>query len=298
MHRDTSPPQVPVYTLEPDPDRVSASSQFRLYTYEGTFPNPADLLVPHRKGHYLIVFIRHAGGRQWIDMTPYLLEDNTVYFTRPGQIIVKEEFRQLWSTGIAFTREFLALQESDSLSQLPLLQNPRDVHALPLAGPDVAFVEETLARIKEEYEQATEWQGRMLAAHLTVLLTYLSRLYSERFADTVHSADTLLLKRYQAKIDESFRELHQVGDYASLLHISAGHLSEVVKLQSGKPAIKHIHDRLVLEARRLLFHTPQPLKEIAFGLGFSDVSYFIRFFKRETGITPAGYRTAIREMYR
>ncbi|RYD96416.1 MAG: AraC family transcriptional regulator, partial [Sphingobacteriales bacterium] len=67
--------------------------------------------------------------------------------------------------------------------------------------------------------------------------------------------------------------------------------------QSGKPAIKHIHDRLVLEARRLLFLTNDSLKEIAYGLGFSDASYFNRFFKRETGTTPADYRTAIRKMY-
>ena len=82
-----------------------------------------------------------------------------------------------------------------------------------------------------------------------------------------------------------------------MLNISAGHLSELVKAQSGKPAIKHIHDRLVLEARRLLFHTSKSSKEIAYDLGFSDASYFNRFFKRETAITPNDYRNQIREMY-
>jgi AraC family transcriptional activator of pobA len=105
------------------------------------------------------------------------------------------------------------------------------------------------------------------------------------------------LKNYQEKINESFREMKEVTDYASQLNISAGHLSEVVKLQSGKPAIKHIHERLVLEARRLLFHTNDSLKEIAYNLGFSDASYFNRFFKRETEVTPAEYRERIREMY-
>ena len=98
-------------------------------------------------------------------------------------------------------------------------------------------------------------------------------------------------------INASFRELKEVGDYAAGLNISAGHLSEVVKVQSGKPAIKHIHERLILEAKRLLFHTNTPLKEIAYELGFSDASYFNRFFKRETDLTPAAYRSKIREMY-
>jgi len=69
-----------------------------------------------------------------------------------------------------------------------------------------------------------------------------------------------------------------------------------VKTQSGKPAIKHIHERQLLEAKRLLFHANNSLKEIAFDLGFSDASYFNRFFKRETGVTPAEYRADIRKM--
>ncbi|MGI4875571.1 MAG: helix-turn-helix domain-containing protein [Janthinobacterium lividum] len=53
----------------------------------------------------------------------------------------------------------------------------------------------------------------------------------------------------------------------------------------------------MLEARRLLFHTHQSVKEIAFALGFADASYFNRFFKRQTGATPAGYRASSRKMY-
>jgi len=200
-------------------------------------------------------------------------------------------------TGIAFTREFLSLQENASLSKLPLIQNPQNGHELLLTEADINFVEDMLAKINVEYQHPSEWQQRMLAAYLTVLLTYLSRLYTEQFKDNKTSVDKLLLKKFQAKINECFRELREVGDYASLLHISAGHLSEVVKTQSGKPAIKHIHERLVLEARRLLFHTNNSLKEIAFDLGFSDASYFNRFFKRETGVTPAEYRANIRKMY-
>lgn len=287
--------QLPIYTLEPD--EISGNKNFRLYQFEGTLPNQSELLIPHRKDHYLVVLIRHADSRQWIDMTPYVLKDNTVYFSGPSHIIVKEGFKQLWSTGIAFTKEFLSLQENASLSKLPIIENLHNGHELALTEADLNFVEDILTKINTEYQKPGEWQQRMLTAHLTVLLTYLSRLYTEQFKGGDHSADKLLLKSFQAKINECYRELREVGEYASKLNISAGHLSEVVKIQSGKPAIKHIHERLILEAQRLLFHTQNPLKEIAFDLGFSDTSYFNRFFKRETGITPADYRISIREMY-
>jgi len=71
----------------------------------------------------------------------------------------------------------------------------------------------------------------------------------------------------------------------------------VVKEQSGKPAIVHIHERLILEAKRLLYHTDQSIKEIAFNLGFEEASYFNKFFKRLTQQTPLQYRGTIREIY-
>jgi AraC family transcriptional activator of pobA len=296
MHVLSYNQQLPVYSLEPDD--VAGNKNFRVYNFEGRLPDHSDLLIPHRKDHYLIAFIRRAGGiRQWVDMASYIIQDHSIYFTGPGDVIVKEGSEQLWSTGIAFTKEFLSFQESASLSNLPLIQNLQKGHELILTETDIEFVEDIIAKINTEYESPGEWQQRMLTAYLTVLLTYLSRLYTEQYKDKDISTEKLLLKKFQAKINECYRELHEVGDYASVLHISAGHLSEVIKLQTGKPAIKHIHERIVLEARRLLFHTNNSLKEIAFDLGFSDASYFNRFFKRETGTTPAGYRTNIRKMY-
>lgn len=295
MHVPSTRPQIPIYSLTPD--EATGNEQFRVYNYQGTLPDQSDLLIPHRKDYYLLVFVRRAGSRQWIDTTPYVLRDNTIYFTGPDQVIVKEGFTQLWSTGIAFTNAFLSLQENASSSKLPLLQNPHHVHELLLTEADVPVVENLLTNITAEYHSPGEWQQRMLSAYFTVLLTYLSRLYTAQFRENPPSADKLLLSTFQAKIDECFRERREVSDYASLLHLSAGHLSEVVKRQSGKPAIKHIHERIILEARRLLFHTNDSLKEIAFDLGFADASYFTRFFKRETGLTPADYRNATRKMY-
>ena len=288
-------PRLPIYSLVPD--KQTGNKDFRVYNFEGTLPDEEDLLVPHRKNHFLIAFIRKGGTRQWLDMNSYTLKDNAIYFYVPNRVIVKEGADALWSTGIAFTKEFLAFQENAALSNLPILQSPNGGHELLLTATDVRFVEDILGKIKLEYLTPSEWQQRMLTAYLTVFLTYLSRLYTEQFKSKDTSSAKVLLQQYQEKINQHFREMREVSEYASLLNISPGHLSEVVKAQSGKPAIKHIHERLMLEARRLLFHTNNSLKEIAFDLGFSDASYFNRFFKRETGSTPADYRTKTREMY-
>ena len=123
--------QIPEYILEPD---ETGNKYFRVYNFDGTLPNWSELLVPHRKDHYLFVLVRRGSMRQWIDMVPYTLKENSVYFSGPNQIIVKEEFKPIWSTGIAFTKEFLSLQENANISKLPVILNPQNGHELVLCG--------------------------------------------------------------------------------------------------------------------------------------------------------------------
>jgi AraC-like DNA-binding protein len=58
-----------------------------------------------------------------------------------------------------------------------------------------------------------------------------------------------------------------------------------------------IHDRLLLEARRLLLHGEQSIKEVGYALNLQDPAYFARWFRKADGRTPAEYRQHIREKY-
>lgn len=287
---------IPNYAFEPD--NKTGNPMFKIaHNYCSVTYYKKDLLIPHRKDYYLMVFVKDGSSRHWIDMTPYSLKPNTFYFTVPSQIHMKEEPKPLTGTMLNFTDEFLAMEESGLMKQLPIIQNLLNAHELNLTDADVVFIDEILTKIDTEYRAKNTWQSGMLVAYMQVLLIYLSRLYTEQFKSNEAYPDRQLLKKYLAKIDEEFKEVHEVACYADMLNISAGHLSEVVKEQSGKSAITHIHERIVLEAKRLLFHTESSMKEISFELGFEDASYFNRFFKRITGSTPLDYRNAAREMY-
>jgi len=287
---------IPQYDFEPD--GVTGNPMFKIaHNYCSVTYFKKDLLIPHRKSYYLMVFVKDGSSRHWIDMVPYTLKMNTFYFTVPHQVHMKEEPKPLTGTMINFTDEFLAMAENGLLKQLPIIQNLQNAHELSLSDADVAFVEDIVTKIDTEYKTKSNWQNGMLMAYMQVLLIYLSRLYTEQFSSSETYPDRQLLKKYLAKIDEEYKEVHEVACYADMLNISAGHLSEVVKEQSGKSAITHIHERIVLEAKRLLFHTESSMKEVSFQLGFEDASYFNRFFKRITGSTPLDYRNTSREMY-
>jgi AraC family transcriptional activator of pobA len=286
---------IPQYKLEPD---ATGNNLLRVHKLDCCMNRiRAEFLAPHRKDYYFMVLVKQGSSRHWIDMEPYTLQPDSFYFTVPHQVHLKEESEPVTGVMLGFTKEFLALEGNGFLKQLPIIQNPHNGHELHLSPADVLFLEDTLEKIHTEYQTKQNWQHSMLVAYMQVLLIYISRLYTEQFSHTERIPDRVLLKKYLSHVEASYKDCHNVAAYADKLHISAGHLSELVKQQSGKPAIAHIHERLILEAKRLLFHTEQSIKEMAFHLGFEDASYFNRFFKRITERTPVAYRTYIREMY-
>ena len=79
------------------------------------------------------------------------------------------------------------------------------------------------------------------------------------------------------------------------MHITPGHLNDVIKEVTGKNAKQFIDDRRILEAKRLLYWTEKPVKEIAWELGFDDAAYFTRYYKKETGELPTAFQRTVRE---
>lgn len=77
---------------------------------------------------------------------------------------------------------------------------------------------------------------------------------------------------------------------ASQLALSPRYLSDLLKQETGKTALEHIHITLVMEAKNLLMSTENTIAETAYQLGFENPPYFSRLFKKEVGLTPTEYR--------
>ena len=95
------------------------------------------------------------------------------------------------------------------------------------------------------------------------------------------------MDRFLDLVERDFARGRRLGDYASALRLTPGHLSALCRASLGKSAGACVRDRLALEARRLLRYSGQGAAEVGYALGFDDPAYFARFVKRETGHSPS-----------
>lgn len=87
---------------------------------------------------------------------------------------------------------------------------------------------------------------------------------------------------------------HDVEYYADRLCITPNYLNKIAHSTLGVGAHSYINSRIIAEAKNMLDITEMAVNQISNMLGFKSANYFIRFFKKQTGITPGEYRNKAR----
>ncbi len=164
-------------------------------------------------------------------------------------------------------------------------------HVLEGEAPRLA---ELCAGLAAEFEGNAAGRSEALQAHLVLFVTWLLRRAAPpSAAENQRALRDTLVARYRALIERHLRRHRPLGFYAAQLHITPDHLSRSCRSVSGLSALGLLHERMVVEARRLLAHTAAPVSDVASDLGFDDPAYFARFFARRAGHSPQAYRLAL-----
>lgn len=250
---------------------------------------------PHRHDFYAMYWIKAGKLRITIDTTIHEVGPNTLLFVAPGQVYQMHFSEQLEGYLVAFQDAFLCLKDANQNSGInsSLFFNAQFSSVVRLdPGMEADFEWLVQRMMREIMDQLPEYQ---LATH--GLLRYLLVLASRLKAATSAGAQDSLSPHYNGVylqfkhlIEEKFRTLKNVSDYADLLHIKPVQLNEITKQLSGITAGEQIRNRVILEAQRYLYNTDLSAKEIAYELGFDDPHYFSRFFKKYTNQSPSEFK--------
>ena len=104
------------------------------------------------------------------------------------------------------------------------------------------------------------------------------------------SGSDKIVQNFILEVYNHYRKHREVAFYADLLCVTPSYLSNLVKEKTGKPALQWIIDTVISDARQLLLYTDMPIKEIIVTLGFSNQSFFGKYFKQYVGKSPKLFR--------
>lgn len=91
-------------------------------------------------------------------------------------------------------------------------------------------------------------------------------------------------------MDAHYRTERRAEFYASKMRISEKRINQILKEKMNKTLTQLLHERIIVEAERMLISGELTIKEIAFSLNFEDPAYFSRFYKKQTGHTPEEFK--------
>lgn len=199
-------------------------------------------------------------------------------------------------TSWQFNREFYCIIDHDTeVSCVGLLfYSGTEVVSLDLDAEEVRKFDLLTQVFLDEFENRDNIQGEMLRMLLKRLIIKLTRLRKHQSdASQMKSEDIDIIRQFNLLVEKNFRTMHQVQEYAGLMHRSPKTLSNVFSAYKNSTPLQVIHDRRLLEAQRLLLFSDKAIKEIAYDLGFDEVSHFSRFFRKHRHCTPGAFRNQV-----
>jgi len=272
---------------------------FRFLTLERT-AGGYNSSEPHRHNYYEIFYFVHGGGMHDLDFHSHPIRDHSIHFITPGQVHQIRRSPDSHGYILLFTPEFYTLggNGSEHAALFPALRHGAPAPVLYPAPEERRLFLEVIRQIQEEFESDRPLREDMLRSYLNILLVHAQRLF-EAAGGEIEAPPTAreMVRRLRDLIERHFSTEHAPSSYAGMLGVSLNHLNTTVKKALGRTIGDLVHERLVLEAKRLLYNTDLSVKEIAFGLNYDDPSYFTRFFKRHTGMAPLEFRESIQQKH-
>lgn len=263
------------------------NEQFDVLTHQETYPSTHQMVTAHRRAFFSIIFLEsQQEGEMQINQDIHAQLTDVLFFQSPEHVFSFIRGNSMKGFLVFFTPEFLHPHATDIIGEYPFFSS----------------LQNNLFRLnpveKKEYVQLfkniiTEKDRVETVRYLLLALLEKSKMLWQTQLDVEKNVprELQLVTDFKRLINSYFIEYRAVEFYADQLNLTPNYLNSQVKSHTGKTAKEHIAERLLLEAKNMLLHTTLTVAEIAFTLNFSEPSYFGKFFKKHTQMTPKQFRT-------
>jgi AraC-like DNA-binding protein len=238
-----------------------------------------------------ICFRGYAEGS--VDLKPCCYSANSLVVIMPGQILQytrrSDDFSAVF---IIMSRRFTENIELSIKDVIPIFLYLRENPVICLNDTEMALMQDYYHILKTVVQQTSNPYRMEIVRLLSHAFFYGINNFNqlrEEYAIQKDKRDSLFDSFYRL-ILHHYKDSREVSFYADKLCLTTKYLSSVIKKATGKSATEWINDYVILEAKSLLRATNMTIQQISDELNFANQSFFGKYFKRLTGMSPKNYR--------
>jgi len=256
--------------------------------------NFSHAIKAHRHSFYQVLWFKSA-GRHYVDYEIVEHPENTIFFIKKKQIHYFCPDSKNEGYLFHFNDSFINKYDRDSETKLNYLLFTEIGNAFinPSESQLVKF-EQLTSQISEEIQNKDYNYVQQSYYLFQSVLTLIERIKKQQHAlDYTVDVDYEIAIQFKQLIDKHINEFLSIDNFSDLLGIGSKKLTGITKKYlHNTPAIV-IHNRKILEAKRLLSNHKLSIKEVAYDLGFDQATYFTKYFKKHTGLIPKEFQAQI-----
>jgi AraC-like DNA-binding protein len=243
---------------------------------------------------FIKILLLKAGSSIQVDFKSYDLKSDALFFINVNQWYKINKAGKGSSGLIYYNRDFYCVEIHDKEVSCDgiLYNNVYDIPVIYLSKESAGAMEGVFQELQTELDTDDSAQEEMLRILLKEIIIKSTRIWksSHQVEGAEEQQEVEFLRRFSQLVELHFRKYHGVADYASLLNITPKALNKRIHKYGKLTPNEIIKNRIILEAKRLLVHTDNSIKEIAFMLGYEDPAYFTRLFTNSIELSPAEFK--------
>ena len=244
---------------------------------------------PHKHDFFLVILFLKGKGKHEVDFETFKVEKGALFVLKPGQMHYWELSDDVDGYVFFHSKEFFDKGSSSLNLQDFAFYNSFQVSPyFKLKEKQCISIQYLMHELMHEYSRTDLFKWQKIHSLIILIYIEISRV-NNAFVKTKNQTYLTTLRKFEDAIEEHYKQTKYVKDFALKLNITEKHLNRITKSCIGKTSTQLISERVVLEAKRMLIYSKLNVTQIGEALGYFDPSYFVRFFKKNTGITPHSF---------
>ncbi|MDY3268569.1 MAG: helix-turn-helix domain-containing protein [Phocaeicola sp.] len=250
---------------------------------------------PSRLDAFAVIFCVSGEAEVQINLKKYILKSGTIALHVPENIIQIKSSDNLIIYPFIISSNYIQKIHFETKDLINLYMAAKTSPVFSLEYSDIHILEKYYYLLESILQTNTNYKSKITIGIVTSFMYKIYEVLVNKLKENEHKRK--IPERCEIVFDDFIKEVnlfngteHSLSFFADRLNLTPNYLSARVKEYSGRTAMEWIEDSVILEAKTMLKHTDLSIQEIAYKLKFPTQTFFGKYFKRITGMSPKQYK--------